>query len=347
MLSRVTRLARPALTRAARETYAFSSYLRSFARQRSQVGERWAGARDLDAAPRVAVFSHFDARGVVHDFVRYYLREIHEAGYTIVFVSNAPRLRPADVEWLRPFCGAILRRNNVGLDFGAFKDGIAAIPEPRRREALLLANDSVYGPFYELRQVVARMDPGESDVWSITDSWDRRFHLQSFFLLFGPRALASEAFDRFWRGVRHVQAKAWVISRYEIGLTRAMLAGGLRCRALFPYRTVAAGFTEAFRAAKEEEAPGKPDALEAREREFRSHLLEAIDTGVPLNGTHFFWEYLIQAAGCPFIKRELLRKNPARIPGLPRWEDVIRSVSHYDTDMIVRHLEVSMRNRAI
>lgn len=348
MLGTVARLTRPALKRIGRETYGFASFLRSYARLRSDyVEERWPGARDLNTADRIAIFSHFDPRGNIHDFVRYYLREIHETGYTIVFVSNAPRLRPADVEWLSPFCGAILRRKNVGLDFGGFKDGIAAVPEPRQRDAVLLANDSVYGPLFDLRQIVARMDLSEADVWSITDSWDRRFHLQSFFLLFGRRALASDAFDRFWAGVRFVQAKYWVISRYEIGLTRAMLAAGLRCRALFPYRAAAAGFAEAVREAKREEPTTKSGAFEARENEFRLRVLDAIDAGIPLNGSHFFWEYLILALGCPFIKRELLRKNPARIPGLPRWEDVIRSVSPYDTDLIVRHLEVSMRNRAL
>lgn len=348
MTARIVNAVWRGLRPAAREAYAFSSFLRSFTRlRRHHVQERWGGALDLRTATRVAVFSHFDPRGVVHDFIRYYLRQIWNAGYTILFVSSAPRLRSADIEWLGSFCGAVVRRKNVGLDFGAFKDGIALLPDVRRLESLLLANDSVYGPFYDLGEVIARMDMEQADVWGITDSWERRFHLQSFFLLFGPKALASEAFHSFWRRVRHVQAKFWVISRYEIGLTRALVAGGLRCRALFPFRSAAAGFADVLKDAGRDESSPRSDVAEEREKTFRRAVAEAIDAGVPLNSTHFFWEYLIVAMGCPFIKRELLRKNPARIPGLLRWEDVIRSLSQYDTDLIVRHLEVSMRNRVV
>ena len=71
-----------------------------------------------------------------------------------------------------------------------------------------------------------------------------------------------------------------------------------------------------------------------------------IDAGIPLNPTHFLWGTLI-AMGCPFLKRELLRDNPARIPGVLRWEKVVRSVSDYDPDLIIRDLEMSMRERSV
>ncbi len=50
--------------------------------------------------------------------------------------------------------------------------------------------------------------------------------------------LASPAFARFWRRVRHFRRKWWVIRNYEIGLTSFFLRRGVRCEALFPYRTI-------------------------------------------------------------------------------------------------------------
>src|SRR5262245_8436317 len=112
-------LMRQLIKREARRVYGFASFLRSFThRQSSYVRQRWPGALDLDAASRVAVFAHFDRHGVVHDFVLHYLGEIARAGFTTVFVSNAPRLRPDSLERLAPLCGAILLRHNLGLDFG-------------------------------------------------------------------------------------------------------------------------------------------------------------------------------------------------------------------------------------
>src|SRR5262252_6692995 len=123
----------------------------SFTRCRSSyVRRRWPGALDLEGATRVAVFVHFDRQGTVHDFVLHYLAEIARAGFTTVFVSNAPRLDPESLDRISPLCGAILLRANVGMDFGAYKDGIGELPRLDRLEALLLANDSVYGPFYDL-----------------------------------------------------------------------------------------------------------------------------------------------------------------------------------------------------
>ena len=298
---------------------------------------------DLKTATRVAVFNHFDRHGRVHEFVHFYLQEIAKAGYTLIFVSSAPTLRPEDLVRLTPLCGLILRRKNVGYDFGNFKDAIARIPDLGRLDSLLLANDSVYGPFHPLAALVERMDPTTGDVWSMTDNWTWRFHLQTYFVLFGRRALESEAFRRFWPRVRYLQAKTAVIMWYEVGLTQAMIGAGLRCRALFPHRAVALAMTKAHAASKE------PDEFRPseRRRRFVDTVVDAIDAGVPINLTHFLWDFLIVEMGCPFLKRELLQRNPSRVPGVQRWDAVIRSVSPYDTDLIAQHLELSVRDRSV
>jgi lipopolysaccharide biosynthesis protein len=322
---------------------ASTSFLASLARRRQNyVRQRWPGALDLDAATRVAVFAHFDRQGVVDDFILHYLAAISHAGFTTVFVSNAPRLSSESLSRLTPLCGAILRRANVGLDFGAFKDGMATL-RPERLEALLLVNDSVYGPFRDLADVMSGMNLLEADVWGITDSWQHHYHLQSYFLLFGQRALTSPVFSRFWSRLRYIQSKSWVVKHYEIGLTRALLRAGLRCRALFPYRVAATTAVEAVR----REMTANSQALAGPRQRFAATLVAAVEAGRPLNPSHYFWDPLISRMGCPFLKRDLLRKNPARIPGLVHWQDVIQVAGKYDTDLIVRHLERSVRNRAI
>lgn len=321
-----------------RQVYGYGSYVRSYLRRRKNfIEERWSGLQDLSTASRVAVFTHYDAQGVLHDFAAYYIRQLTEAGFTIVIVSNSPRLPRDTIDRLLPSCALILRRANVGYDFGALKDGLAQIPSLDRIDTLLLANDSVYGPFHALKDIVARMDR-RADVWGITDSWHSRFHLQSFFLLFNRRALTSPAFARFWSSVRYVQAKHWIIGKYEIGLTRALESGGLRCQALFPYRQAAAALLEAI-------GNGRLQPLEGLDPILVKHvrlLSESVRRGVPLNGTHFFWDYLIERMGCPFLKRELLRDNPEGIPSVRFWEKVVGSAGTYDTSLIARHLAVTL-----
>ena len=322
---------------------AYLSYCRSLARKRTDfILEQWDGLQDLSSATKVAVFSHFDSQGVLHDFVAYYLRQLAEAGFTVIFVSNAPLLTEETISRLRPWCGLILRRANVGYDFGAYKDGIARIPDLRGIEMLLLANDSVYGPFHPMKDIVARMDQS-ADVWAITDSWERHHHLQSYFLLFGRTALQSANFAHFWARLRYVNSRHWIISAGEIGLSRELSAGGLRCRALFPYRPAAAAL---HRAMRDDKSP-RFASLDPVQRVFLRRLDSVISRGRPVNSTLFFWDYLIAGQGCPFLKRELLRDNPMRVPFIREWEKVVATTSTYDPGLIARHLSLTMRNRPL
>ena len=321
------------------------AYLQALVRPRqSWIVEEWNGEQDLETARHLAVFSHYDRYGVVHDYVLYYLKQLGEAGYRILFVSNSPKLTHETVSNLKPLCCSIVRRKNVGYDFGAYKEGIARIPRLDRLEALILTNDSVYGPFVPLHRVLLRADPEVSDVWSITDSWEHRYHLQSYFLLFHRVAINHPEFARFWRFVRFVQSKTWIIRAYEVGLWKRLLESRLRCQALFPYREAATTMLDLTRRSGflEDGQLGKTP-----EGKYIANIYGAISSGVPLNPTHFFWDHLIGRMDCPFIKRELLLKNPGRVPLLQYWERAIQQMGDYDTDLITRHLKQSLRNRSL
>ncbi len=55
------------------------------------------------------------------------------------------------------------------------------------------------------------------------------------------------------------------------------------------------------------------------------------------NPTHYFWKELITKHRMPFLKVELLRDNPAGID-ISGWEEVVKSCSNYNVDLIKRHL---------
>jgi len=312
--------------------------------QGSQVLERRTGAGTLDGARKVAIFLHWDRRGTVHDYVVHYLDALRRVGYEILFVSNAPRLSEEDWQRVAPHCAVMLRRRNRGHDFGAFRDAVLDLQDRLPGlERLIIANDSVYGPLQDLAPLLARCDAGEASVWGATDSWDRSYHLQSYFLLFKREALLNPAFLRFWRNVRLVPSRSWVIRKYEIGLTQAMLKARLRCAALFPYRAAAAALSEAVRREGLLERKDLPEYHKA----YVDRVFAAVERGDTLNQTHYFWDYLVGEAGCPFIKRDLLLRNPVGVPYVHDWDDLIRRSSQYDPDLILRHLELIARGRVV
>ena len=310
-------------------------------RRQNFVLRRYEAERTLVGAAKVAVFVHFDSRGRIHDFVVYYLEALRRAGFELVFVSNSPRLNTEDTARILPLCVTVLHRRNVGYDFGAYKDGLAELGDLARFDEVLLANDSVYGPLFDLGGILARCDDSAA-VWGMTDSWDRRYHLQSYFVLFKKAALTHPSLKAFWESIIPVQSKTWVIRKYEVGLTQALLRGAVPCAALYQYRAATAAFVE----------PRSPSDLPAQrimrdhQRAYIANVSGTIEAGKPLNIMHHLWEQILRM-GCPFIKRELLMKNPMGVPTAHHWQQTMEAVSDYNTDLIIRHLQATTRNHVI
>lgn len=319
--------------------------------RRTTVKASLPGHLPLDGARKVAVFNHYDQRGIVHDYVVYFVAKLAEAGYAVIFASNCPKLSAKETGKVLPHVAWVLKRRNIGWDFGAFKDAIALIPDPGALDQLLITNDSIYGPLQDLAEVVRQADPAQAGIWGLTDSWDRHFHLQSYFLIFHHAALKHPSFLKFWKKVRYYRRKRWVIRDYEIGMTRFFLRAGIQCRALLPYRSVVSEISkplnEALDRSKQQDAVvDNHGNSQGQILPYLRQLQKAINQGRPLNQTHYFWDYLVARKASPFIKRDLLQRNPVGIPCVQRWEEVIRASSpSYDTSLILHHLQLSMRNR--
>jgi lipopolysaccharide biosynthesis protein len=316
-------------------------WLRGLLRRRPHyIEERWQGVPEGAIDGKVCVFVHFDRKGMVHDYVLFYLEALRAAGFKIVFVTNSARLDPDGLLKLRLLAHLVLRRSNVGYDFGAYKDAIAMIPDMNSLDMLLLANDSVYGPFSPIADLLSGLDQTRAQFWGLTDSWESAYHLQSYFLLFSGAALRNPAFGQFWRSVRYINAKRYVIRHYELGLSRQLMKAGLRGAALFSMRAASRGLID------EVDAGALDDpTLDHDSKDYLKRMHAVVERGVTLNISHFFWDRLILKMGCPFLKRELLEKNPVAVPYVSRWQEVIGAASDYDTDLITRHLEMTMRNR--
>jgi lipopolysaccharide biosynthesis protein len=294
------------------------------------VRDRVEGEDPLRDSPHAAVYVHFDRDGFVHDYVLHQLCELVGAGYRVTFVSNSTDLAAESRARVLPFCKELIWRFNTGYDFGAYKDGIASITDLDRLDSLILMNDSVYGPFWNLQDTLAKIDGLATDCWGITDSFEYRYHIQTFFMVFLSNALKSTAFKGFWSELPYVDHRMWVIRNAEVRLTQALQDAHLKTSVLAPYRAVAATARE--RLARLVGAP--PAAEQAAFARFSAQIMK---DGV-VNPTQFFWDVLITDYACPFIKRDLLTSNPNGVPCTSRWQELIATRSSYDVGMISRHL---------
>lgn len=333
-------------TQAARNDHIEQAISKALARlnhRSNWIRKIWTGAHAIEGARDVAVLVGWDSRGNIHDFVVTYARGLREAGFAVIYVSSSPKLIERDLPKMLAECALVVHRQNKGYDFGSYRDAIGLIPNLDALDRLVLCNDSVYGPFVDLKGAVFDRAPADkADFWGLTDSWDTNYHVQSFFLLFHAAALRSTVFRQFWRDFLYVKSKSYIINAYEIGLTRKFMRAGLRAGGIYKYRDLVAQFMQVYR---DLDAEGRAH-LSSEHNALLDTMYRLVQQSSPLNPTHFFWDSLILEHGFPFIKRELLTSNPMRLPDMYRWDEIIRATGAYDIGQIEEHLKLTISKRA-
>jgi lipopolysaccharide biosynthesis protein len=159
--------------------------------------------------------------------VRTLVQELQAYGYQVV-VSSACESTEA-LAWGPDVSTddlVVIRRPNVGYDFGSWSIGLELVPAAAAADRTILLNDSMAGPFTTLRPLLEAFDATPADVWGLTDTQQFGSHLQSYFLGFRDQVLAERPLARFWADVRHESEKAHVIMRNEIGFSRLLQVEG-------------------------------------------------------------------------------------------------------------------------
>lgn len=207
---------------------------------------------------------------------------------------------------------AVYARQNGGYDFAVWASVLDAVPALWRARRLFFVNDSILiGRPDAFVRLVEHVQSDPSDFIALTESNTPLHHTQSYFFVVQAKGLTDPAIREFWSGVRVEASKTATIEKYELTLFRqACATGSLRSSVLFSFDRLFAGAKSA-----------KP---------FRG------------NPTHLLWERLLEC-GFPFIKAELLHRNPFGLP-LQHWR-ILAEKYGADLPAIDRHLAELSRNR--
>jgi hypothetical protein len=325
----------------------YVEYVFSYLRSPRQVVQAWPQGT-IPLGPRVAIFIHFDGAGMVGPHVLHYVTALRDAGLSVVFVTNSGMLRPAAMEALQAICAGVIIRRNIGYDFGAMREGLDYLGLPRAdTELVVLANDSIYGPLKPLDDLLAKFDFAQADLWGPTESWQSRYHIQSYFFAVGRTVLEHPAWHEFWNDVRPVKSKTWVVNNYELGLSQQLARAGLRLKSVWKYEELIHRVNPAWLMEIPENNPGLVSAEPLHRMRFvHAHRIRANAAARrPLNPTSDLWRQLLET-GFPFLKRELLRDNPSQIADIAEWREVVERTMGPVPEMIERDLQKVMRNRA-
>ena len=184
---------------------------------------------------RLAVLATYDTEGRLWPHVRHQI-EAYAAAAEVIVVS-AGDLRDEDRAWAETRARVVERGNN-GYDFASYQAGLDAAGDLARFDLVLLANDSFIGPVVPVEQIIEEMAARGVDFWGLTRNGEMGDHVQSYFVGFTPRAVASEAFGEFWRDFEPIDDRGEVIKRYEVGMTRRLADAGLSYDSYFVPRAL-------------------------------------------------------------------------------------------------------------
>jgi lipopolysaccharide biosynthesis protein len=239
------------------------------------------------AKPAVCLFAHYAPDRRLSASVLHYLTQLTRCGFAVhVALSGMDRLVPEDREILDRLGIAAYPRPNAGLDFGAWQF-LFRIGCARDAKTVLLANDSVFGPLLDLLPIMAAMQARNYDVWGMVESHERSWHLQSWFICFNAASLARPAISRVFEQPFEQMSKAEIVLHGEVGLGTAIRAENLSWGACLP--------------------------------DTRRGLRKL----VAANPMHVDWLSVLRSERVPFIKVELLRDNPVRVPWLGLWPKIV------------------------
>ena len=233
---------------------------------------------------RVAFLSHWTPDTRISKSVLELTRALVANGYALVIVSTAEGTGPLDWPGGPPAGVTVLRRPNLGDDFGSWATALDRYPSVTGADEVLLINDSLAGPFEPIDHIFAGFHDTGADVWGMTDTTQVTRHLQSYCIGFKHQVLKESLLVDFWRNIRIEESRDDVIRLYEIGLSRLLQAEAFTLDAQFRYKKV---------------------------------------VGEGKNPTIVGWKRLL-GLGFPFVKRELLRDPEVARDGADIPEEIRR-----------------------
>ncbi len=250
---------------------------------------------------RAVIFAHFHPDGEIPAYTRRLIDFLASRAQRFIFISTclndaAARSLAASIE--------VIIRDNVGHDFMSYKTGWQRLGELAAYDEVLIANDSIYlAESARLEQTLAQLaqlPQHDADVWALTASEERSFHLQSFFIVFRRSALTHPALAGFWNGVEVLADKKDIIRRYERGLSQCLQACGMR---------LVAGYVADTGHDVRLMAKRKADGNKIRQLLLTLKMLA--QPRRRCNPMHFLWDQVLMRQG--ILKLELLKRNPRGI----------------------------------
>ncbi len=190
----------------------------------------------------IAIFAHYDKHNKIDDYVVIYLKILKEVVDEIIFVSDCD-IEEAELLKINHLILDSICKKHGEYDFGSYKKGFFLLQNKYSEkfanlEKLVFANDSCYcvGSFSE---AFKKINEDESfDCFGLTDSYEKSYHLQSYFLVFRKSVFHQNFFQEFLENVKNLNEKREIIYQYEIGLSDLLARNNKKIKAIYGFENI-------------------------------------------------------------------------------------------------------------
>ena len=270
---------------------------------------------------RLGIYAFFDHKGIVDDYVFYFLQCLKFHTERIIVVVNGNILPEYNAK-LSDLGYSVVVRDNSGFDACAYRQAILSCDDLSSYDELILCNNSFFGPVYPLADVFDEMQKRELqsienqgislDFWGMTIHKASEGcilghkiseHVQSFFIVLKRKVFISEVFTKFFENLSPPKTFWEAVLFFEIEFTKQLSMAGFNYDAFI----------------KKDKYPN-------------------------LNVTNLYPFTLIKNDHLPLVKRKVFIEDFKNFINIGRGNqsrkviDYIKSENLYDTNLIWQHL---------
>ena len=181
---------------------------------------------------KIAVIAMYPVSEKIYEVsMRNLISGLRENGIHVVLLLNRSTSESLHHFFIEMNC-TVIKRRNVGRDFGAYKDGVTWLEREiglAKIERLLLINDTLMWLNNGNEIIATTLIPDWSSIFL---NLEIHTHAQSFFLSFSNNVLKNEKFLKFWEKYIPTKHRRLAILNGEIKLSEVLIKQGFRCNAV-------------------------------------------------------------------------------------------------------------------
>lgn len=177
---------------------------------------------------RLFLFAGYDKDGIIDDALILYISNLARFGDVILCMDSD--CKKSETDKIKKYTIHTIAKRHGEYDFGSYKRAYQYARDKKildKYDAVYLVNDSVFGPMFNMANIMKKLDQIPTDAAGLVISKHKTHQfMESWFVRINKKIFMSSWFDEFISNVKHEQFKHTITIKYEHGLTNIIKNNG-------------------------------------------------------------------------------------------------------------------------